>query len=232
MATQHLVPWGRNGGRNRNLPAELDPEATYFTLHRQMNRLFDDFFRGFDTPALMGGGDGGMAAVTHWPRLEVEETENEYRIHAELPGMDEKDVEVLLEDGVLVLRGEKQQKIEDRSRAISERFYGRFERRIPLEGVDMDRIQAKFEKGVLTITAPKSAQGRERVRRIFGQPRQAGQQAQVGQSGQTSQVGQSDQAGQASDTRQPSEAGQAAQAGQANQANQPGQSEQPSQLAH
>ncbi|MDB5479491.1 MAG: small heat shock protein [Caulobacteraceae bacterium] len=223
MATQHLVPWGRNGGRNRNLPAELDPEATFFTLHRQMNRLFDDFFRGFDTPALMGGGNGGMAAVTNWPRLEVEETENEYRIHAELPGMDEKDVEVLLEDGVLVLRGEKQQKIEDRSRAVSERFYGRFERRIALDGVDVDHIQAKFENGVLTITAPKSAQGRERVRRIFGQPRQAGQQAQVGQS---------DQGGQASDTRQSGEASQAAQASQANQANQPGQSEQPSQLAH
>jgi HSP20 family protein len=202
MATQHLIPWGRNGGRGRNLPAELDPDATFFTLHRQMNRLFDDFFRGFDTPALMGGGAGGMGAVANWPRLEVEDAENEYRIHAELPGMDEKDVEVLLEDGVLVLRGEKQQKIEDRSRAISERFYGRFERRIPLEGVDVDRIQAKFENGVLTITAPKSAQGRERVKRIFGQPRQDDQSAQAGQSGQTSQAGQANQPGQSDQSSQ------------------------------
>ena len=214
MSAQNMMPWGRNGGRGRNLPAELDPGGTFFTLHREMNRLFDDFFRGFDTPALMGGGAGRLAAVTNWPRLELEDTENEYRIHAELPGMDEKDVEVLLEDGDLVLRGEKQQKIEDRSRAISERFYGRFERRIPLEGVDVDHIQAKFENGVLTITAPKSAQGRERVRRIFGQPRETGQQAKVGQSGQTSDTSQSGQASQAA------------------QASQPGQSGQPGQTAH
>jgi HSP20 family protein len=172
MNVQDLVPWGRNGGRSRNLPAELDPGSTLFTLHREMNRLFDDFFRGFDAPALMGGGAAVVAGA--WPRLEVEETENEYRINAELPGMDEKDVEVLLQDGVLVLRGEKRAKIEDKNRAFSERFYGRFERRLPLDGVDEDHIQARFENGVLTITAPRTMQSRERVKRI-----------QIGQASQT-----------------------------------------------
>ena len=183
MSAQSMVPWGRNGGRSRHLPAELDPGSTFFTLHREMNRLFDDFFRGFDAPALMSAPSGGVA--TAWPRLEVEDAENEYRIHAELPGMDEKDVEVLLEDGILVLRGEKRTKIEDKHRAFSERFYGRFERRIPLDGVDFDGIQAKFENGVLTITAPKSAQSRERVRRIFGQASQPAQASQAGQPSQT-----------------------------------------------
>ena len=184
MNMQDLMPWGRDGGRGRQLPAELDPGSTFFTLHREMNRLFDDFFRGFDAPALMRGGAAAVAGA--WPRLEVEETENEYRVHAELPGMEAKDVEVLLQDGVLVLRGEKRAKIEDRNRAFSERFYGRFERRIPLDGVDEDHIQASFDNGVLTITAPRTSLSRERVKRIqIGGVGDAAPASQAGQAGPT-----------------------------------------------
>ena len=96
----------------------------------------------------------------------MEETDSEYRIHAELPGLDDKDVEVLLQDGALIIRGEKRVQTEDRHRVFSERFYGRFERRLALEGVDEDRMQARFHKGVLTVIAPKSDEGRERIRRI------------------------------------------------------------------
>ena len=96
----------------------------------------------------------------------MEEANTEYRVSAELPGLDEKDVEVLVQDGVLILRGEKRAASEDRSRAFSERVYGRFERRLALEGIDEERLQAKFRNGVLTVTAPKSAQSRERVKRI------------------------------------------------------------------
>ena len=141
----------------------MEPGGAFFALHREMNRLFDDMFRGFEAPALMRS--GGFAAGS-WPRLEVEETDSEYRVHAELPGIEEKDVEVLLQDGILVLRGEKKTKVEDKHRAFSERFYGRFERHIPLEGVDEERIKATFENGVLTITAPRSALSRDRMRRI------------------------------------------------------------------
>ncbi|HEX5263475.1 MAG TPA: Hsp20/alpha crystallin family protein, partial [Phenylobacterium sp.] len=72
---------------------------------------------------------------------------------------------VLMQDGVLVIRGEKRAETEDRHRAFSERVYGRFERRLSLEGVDEDRMQARFNKGVLTVSAPKSNEG-ERVKRI------------------------------------------------------------------
>ena len=116
-------------------------------------------FRGFDTPALWGG----RAA---WPRLEVEEGDTEYRVTAELPGLDEKDVEVLVHEGVLVLRGEKRVENEDRARAYIERAYGRFERRIALEGADEANTQATFRNGVLAVTVPKSARNRERVKRI------------------------------------------------------------------
>ncbi len=158
MNVRDLVPWNRNAEPNRPaVPAAS--EHPMFTLHREMNRLFDDVFRGFDAPALWGGRGA-------WPQIEVEDAESEYRISAELPGMDEKDVEILVQDGVLILRGEKRAESEDRSRAFSERLYGRFERRLALDGIDEDRIQAKFRNGVLTVTAPKTARSQERVKRI------------------------------------------------------------------
>ena len=96
----------------------------------------------------------------------MEEGDTEYRVTAELPGLDEKDVEVLVHEGVLVLRGEKRVENEDRARAYSERAYGRFERRIALEGADEANTQATFRNGVLAVTVPKSARNRERVKRI------------------------------------------------------------------
>jgi HSP20 family protein len=159
MNVRDLVPWTRANDRDRSLPAASQAASPLLTLHREMNRLFDDVFRGFDTPAL-GGARGA------WPQLEVRDADGEYRVTAELPGLDEKDVEVLFEDGVLILRGEKRAETEDRSRAFSERVYGRFERRLALGDIDQDRIQAKFRTGVLTVTAPKSEQSQSRVRRI------------------------------------------------------------------
>jgi HSP20 family protein len=159
MNVRDLVPWNRNAGGDRNLTTKQETASPFFTLHREMNRLFDDVFRGFDTPALWGGGSG-------WPHIEVEDTEAQYRVTAELPGLEDKDVEVLVQDDVLILRGEKRAEHEDRARAFSERIYGRFERRIPLDGADEANAQATFRNGVLTITVPKSAQSRERAKRI------------------------------------------------------------------
>ena len=95
------------------------------------------------------------------------ENDKDVRISAELPGMDEKDVEVLMGDGVLTIRGEKKSEIEDKDRAFSERSYGRFERRIPLgPDVDEDKVEAAFRNGVLTITVPKTAQAASPMKRI------------------------------------------------------------------
>jgi HSP20 family protein len=81
--------------------------------------------------------------------------------------MDEKDVEVLMGDGVLTIRGEKKSEIEDKERAFSERTYGRFERRIPLgQDVEEDKIEASFKNGVLTVTVPKTAQAASQMKRI------------------------------------------------------------------
>lgn len=122
-----------------------DQASPFLALHREVNRLFDDAFRSFDAPSLFG-------RVPGWPNLEISETEKEHHVAAELPGLDEKDVEVLLADGVLTIRGEKKSETEDKERQFSERFYGRFERQIPLGAeVEADKAAASFQNGVLTV---------------------------------------------------------------------------------
>jgi HSP20 family protein len=160
MNMRDLIPWGRNQqatpSRYRD---EVDP---FMALHREMNRLFDDVFRGFDVSPF-----GGASRMAKWPNVEVIENDKDIRICAELPGLDEKDVEVLMGDGVLTIRGEKKSEVEDEERAFSERYYGRFERRIPLAwDVEEDKVDASFKNGVLTVTMPKSAQGTAQVKRI------------------------------------------------------------------
>ena len=159
MNVRDLVPWSR-GERERSPATRSDSLSPVMSLHREMNRLFDDVFRGFDDPRLLGGRSG-------WPSVDVEETDKEYRVTAELPGLEERDVEVLLQDGLLTVRGEKKLESENRNRTYSERFYGRFERQITLDrDVDEGAVNATFKNGVLTVTVPKSARAVERSKRI------------------------------------------------------------------
>lgn len=158
MAMRDLMPWGRQEGR---APALYDERRDPFTaLRREMDRLFDDTFRSFGLTA-----PGSWQSRT-WPSVEVNETDTDIRVTAELPGLGEKDVELTLENGVLTLRGERKSETDDRERGYSERFYGRFERRIALPaGIDEAKINARFDNGMLNITLPKSPEA-ERGRRI------------------------------------------------------------------
>jgi len=127
-------------------------------LRQEMDRLFEDAIGGFGMP---------MAGTRGWPSVELTEGEKELRATFEVPGVSEGDLEVMLDDGDLVVRGEKRSETEDKERRFSERFYGRFERRIPLGGeVDQDGIRAEFKDGVLSVTLPRSTQAEERTRRI------------------------------------------------------------------
>lgn len=164
MAFRDLIPWSRQENR---LPVPLGTEAErnephpLISLHREVNRVFDDVLRGFDLPSF---GDFGRV---EWPRLELAETDHELRVTAELPGLDEEDVEILVEESVLTLRGEKRVESENRQRGYSELSYGRFERRIGLpQGVEQDKASATFRNGLLTVTLPKSAEAIGNVRRI------------------------------------------------------------------
>jgi HSP20 family protein len=163
MIMRDLIPWGRNP---QTTPSRYREEGDPFmTLHREMNRLFDDVFRGFDVAPF--GSLSGAGRTMGWPQVEVSETDKDLRISAELPGMDEKDVEVLVDEAVLTIRGEKKAETEDKERRVSERYYGRFERVIPLPfAVEQDKIVASFNNGVLTVTLPKSAKAQEKAKRI------------------------------------------------------------------
>jgi HSP20 family protein len=146
MNMRDLIPWGRNA---QTTPSPYREEGDPFmTLHP-----FGSF--------------GGMGRMAGWPSVEVIETDKDVRVSAELPGLDEKDVEVLMSDSVLTLRGEKRSEVEDKDRTFSERTYGRFERRIPLGwDVEEDKVNASFQNGVLTVTMPKSAKAAAKARRI------------------------------------------------------------------
>lgn len=164
MSVRDLIPWGRS---NNQVPTVFrdDDRNPFLSLHREVNRLFDEVFRGFDgrLPAFGGLSSFGGA----WPSVEISETDKEIKVTAEIPGLEEKDIEVLLDDGVLTLRGEKRSETEDKDKQFSERFYGRFERRIPL-GVEVeeDKIDARFKNGLLNIVLPKSAKAQSQVKRI------------------------------------------------------------------
>jgi HSP20 family molecular chaperone IbpA len=123
MAVRDLIPWGRT---RTSVPSLMPGEevSPFMTLHREMNRLFDDMLSRFDPgmPSLVGRTPGWAGAG--WPSVEVNATDNEVRVSAELPGMDEKDIEVLVDNDVLTIRGEKKSETEDKDRRFSERYYG------------------------------------------------------------------------------------------------------------
>src|SRR4051812_46938340 len=117
MAMRDLIPWNRNN--RSSLPSvpssgELDP---FFTLHRDVNRLFDETLRRFD-PGLPSTWGGSLLGGQGWPSVEVNATDKEVRVSAELPGLDEKDVELLIDDGMLTIRGEKKSDVEDKDRGF------------------------------------------------------------------------------------------------------------------
>lgn len=162
MAIRDLIPWS-NRGREMTVRRGEDNNP-FLTLHREMNRLFDDVFRGVDLAPL--GTDRFLDRAMGWPNIEVSETDKEVKVTAELPGLEEKDVEVELTNGVLAIRGEKKTENEDKDRLFSERYYGRFERRIPVDEVEQDKVAASFKNGVLTVTLPKSPAAQQKVKRI------------------------------------------------------------------
>jgi HSP20 family protein len=122
MALRDLIPWSR---RENRLPAPVSveqyqrDERPILSLHREVNRLVDDVSRGFSVPDF-----GGFEPGISWPHVELGETDKEIRVTAELPGLDEKDVDISLEDGVLTLRGEKRSEVEDKVRGYSKSSYG------------------------------------------------------------------------------------------------------------
>jgi HSP20 family protein len=154
MAIKDLVP----GLRKRELMPSLHREAGPLAhLQTEMNRLFDDFFSMADF-----GVDWPDSSLMASPRVDVSEDDKEVTITAEIPGMDDKDIQVEMDDFSISLKGEKQEEEKKKKRNWSRRElrYGAFHRVITLPAqVDGNKAKAKFRKGVLTIKAPKKNPG-------------------------------------------------------------------------
>jgi HSP20 family protein len=161
-----MVPaFGKQRKALARRPAEGDP---FHRFQDEMNRLFDDFFAGHDLTLWPGrSGDRELSAFT--PKVNVAETDREVTVSAELPGIDEKDVTVELDDTALTIRGEKKEESEEHKAGWTrrEQVYGSFYRAIPLPAaVDGQAAKAKFHKGVLTVTAPKREPDKSSRKRI------------------------------------------------------------------
>jgi HSP20 family protein len=129
----------------------------FHSFREEMDRLFETFLRGM--PALAGGmrTPAGLGSAV-MPTVDVKESDTEIVVNADLPGIDEKDISLTLQNGVLTLRGEKkaERKQEQEDYHIMERSYGSFQRSIRLpESIDEDNVEASFEKGVLTVRLAK-----------------------------------------------------------------------------
>ena len=144
------------------------------TLRREVDRLFDDFggglwrspFRGAFDLAPFQRLEPGLGAL---PAIDVSETDKAYEITAELPGMDEKNVEVKLANGVLTITGEKHDEKEEKKKDyyMRERSFGSFQRSFQVpDGVDVDKIEASFKKGILSVTLPKSVEAQKAEKKI------------------------------------------------------------------
>jgi HSP20 family protein len=191
MARNPMTPFRPGGG--------MFPGDPFLSLHREMNRLFDDVFRGTGLPTASGSpGQGDVGNFVN-ASMNVSETENEIRITAELPGVTEQDIDVSLDADVLTIRGEKkfERKDEKENFHFVERSYGTFQRslRLPFP-LDPDQVQASFENGVLTVTLPKTGR-QERSRRIQVQGRGSTGQGATGGTGQQA----IDTSGQSDDTK-------------------------------
>jgi len=158
MAIRNLIPFGR-----KSVPVKREDENPFSILRREMDSLFDNFFQGFDIAPF----EGRMGAFT--PKVDVAESDKEIKITAELPGLDEKDIDVSLQNDMLIIKGEKKEEKEDKGKDYyrMERSYGSFSRTIPLPiEVETDKIEATFKKGVLNITLPKTAKAAAETKKI------------------------------------------------------------------
>lgn len=163
MSIQDLVT--RIG--RKPLPARREEADPFRDFQRQMNRLFDEFFG--EAPLAERDRGPAWAPAAFTPRVDVSETDAEVKVTAELPGMDEKDISVELQDDVLVLRGEKKSEQEEKGQNWfrREQSYGSFHRAIELPaGVDASKAKAQFKKGVLTFVAPKRPEEQARLKTV------------------------------------------------------------------
>ena len=163
MDFKSLTPWRGKSQSHSTRDDELDP---FVALRREMDRMFDEFFNTFGARSLRPLAGGGQGLT---PTIDVRETDKDVVVTAELPGLDQKDFDVTLSGDILSIRGEKkvEQEHKDGDRNYLERQFGAFSRSLwlPFEVKD-EEVDARYDKGVLTIRVPKPADAQKTARRI------------------------------------------------------------------
>ena len=156
MALKDLAPWHHGKG---SAPSLGD-------LHREVDRVFENFWSGFGAPSPLGEKSGGLAFDV---RVDTSEDDKAYHVTAELPGMTEKDVEVTFADNTLTISGEKKEEkeVKEENYHRRERSFGSFRRSFTLPAeVDEGKISAAFKDGVMTIDLPKSKTAQKKAKKI------------------------------------------------------------------
>jgi HSP20 family protein len=163
MNFNSLIPWRE---KSQAVATRDDTADPFVAFRREVDRMFDDFFSGFGGRSLrpLAGWQHSFA-----PTVDVAETDKEVVITAEMPGLDEKDFEVSLSGDLLTLKGEKKAEHEQKNgdAYYMERRFGSFARsiRLPFEVKD-ENVEARYDKGILTVRLPKPADIQKAVRRI------------------------------------------------------------------
>ena len=165
----NLIPW--NWGK-KNIPIKKEDNVSheyspYLMLQQDMNRVFDNFFRAFDDRLMSPLFE--MCDGLFQPKVEVKESAKDLRVSVELPGIDDKDLDVSITNDALTISGEKREEKEENTSGYyrMERSYGSFHRRVPFPcSIDKDKAEATFKKGALNVVLPKKVEAEQNVKKI------------------------------------------------------------------
>jgi len=180
MKISKQAPWNwfrsEQEQEGKALPAQRSGATTVegnplLSLHQEIDRVFDDVFRGFPFVAGSSGRPLSSLAPSVWlkPTMDIAASDKEYTLTVELPGIDENDIQLELEGDTLKIKGEKKQEKEEKEKDFYrvERSYGSFQRTLTLpEDADQAGIEAKFSKGVLTVSLPRKAAPKTEAKQI------------------------------------------------------------------
>ncbi len=166
MELTKLNPWNwfkkEEESEAQRLPISRDRQAhaPLAPLHQEIDRLFENVFRGFGLPSL--GIENALSGISQdmllKPNMDITASDKEYAITVEVPGVEENNIKLELADNTLTIKGEKKQESEKKDKDVYriERSYGSFQRVLSLpEDADHENIDAQFKNGVLTITVPR-----------------------------------------------------------------------------
>jgi HSP20 family protein len=146
-----------------SVPVKRELYSPFSLLRQEMNSVFDNFLHGFEREPFAGR----LGAFS--PSVDIKETDREIKVSAELPGMNDKDIDVSLTKDSLTIKGEKKEEKEDKGKNYyrMERSFGSFTRTVPLPAeVDTEKAKADFVKGVLTVTLPKTPKAIKDTKKI------------------------------------------------------------------